>query len=159
MNPPCRTQSAHAGKKNMKNIKPKLRQKKDGLTALTAIVFAYAFMEAVGITCPIRYLTGISCAGCGMSRAWLSLLKGDVAAAFAFHPLFMLPPVALGFWLCREKLSEKMRKLLLWLLIAAFLLTYVVRLADPACSIVMADPSRGKMAEIFLYFLHQYKKP
>ena len=47
------------------------------LRALGGIVLFYVVIESLGVTCPILYLTGISCAGCGMSRAWLSLLRGD----------------------------------------------------------------------------------
>lgn len=62
--------------------------RKNDLQAILIIAAFYAVMELAGITCPIRYLTGISCAGCGMSRAWISLLRLDAASAFAYHPLF-----------------------------------------------------------------------
>ena len=43
------------------------------VSALAGIALFYVLIESLGVTCPIRFLTGISCAGCGMSRAWLSL--------------------------------------------------------------------------------------
>ena len=58
------------------------------IQALAAVALFYIVIESLGVTCPILFLTGISCAGCGMSRAWLSLLRLDLAGAFAFHPLF-----------------------------------------------------------------------
>ena len=61
------------------------------IQALAAVALFYIVIESLGVTCPILFLTGISCAGCGMSRAWLSLLRLDLAGAFAFHPLFWLP--------------------------------------------------------------------
>lgn len=36
--------------------------------------------------CPSRALLGLPCPGCGMTRALAALLRGDFAAAFAFHP-------------------------------------------------------------------------
>ena len=39
------------------------------LGAVLAVVLLYGGMEALGVTCPIRFFTGVSCAGCGMSRA------------------------------------------------------------------------------------------
>jgi hypothetical protein len=37
---------------------------------------------------------GIPCPGCGLTRATLALLRGDVASALHFHPLvFVLAPV------------------------------------------------------------------
>ena len=49
------------------------------------------------ILCPVRYVTGVPCPFCGMTRAWLAALRGDVAAALRFHPLFLLgPPLLLA---------------------------------------------------------------
>lgn len=40
---------------------------------------------------------GIPCPGCGLTRATLALLRGDVALAYHFHPLvFVLSPVYIG---------------------------------------------------------------
>ncbi len=41
-----------------------------------------------GVTiCPYRNCTGGACPGCGMTRALASLVKGDVATAWYYHPL------------------------------------------------------------------------
>ena len=42
-----------------------------------------------------------------MSRAWLSLLRGDLAAAFAFHPLFWLPVPAAALLLFQRRLPKR----------------------------------------------------
>lgn len=60
-------------------------------------------------SCPLRWLTGLFCAGCGSTRALHALLHGDVGKAFAFNPLLVvLAPVmplmaasAAGWWLPR----------------------------------------------------------
>lgn len=44
------------------------------ITSVAAVVVLYVILESFGVTCPIKYITGISCAGCGMSRAWIALL-------------------------------------------------------------------------------------
>jgi len=41
-----------------------------------------AFITLTGIGCPIRFSTGISCPGCGMSRAVLLMLSGLFQALF-----------------------------------------------------------------------------
>ena len=64
------------------------------LTVTAAIIAAVILYGLLDITCPIKELTGIPCPGCGMTRAYLSLLQGDISAAFAFHPLFPTVPVA-----------------------------------------------------------------
>jgi hypothetical protein len=44
--------------------------------------------------CPTALFIGIPCPGCGLTRATLALLRGDVAGALHFHPLvFVLAPV------------------------------------------------------------------
>jgi hypothetical protein len=44
--------------------------------------------------CPTALLLGVPCPGCGLTRATLALLRGDVQAALAFHPLvFLLAPL------------------------------------------------------------------
>ena len=57
-----------------------------------------AFITLTGIGCPIRFFIGISCPGCGMSRAVLLMLSGHFQAAFRMHPLVyaVLPA---GVWL------------------------------------------------------------
>ncbi len=37
--------------------------------------------------CFLRHYTGVPCAGCGLTRAFAALGRGDFAAAVALHPL------------------------------------------------------------------------
>lgn len=48
--------------------------------------------------CPVRYLTGLYCPGCGSLRALHALLHGDLRRAWAMNPLMvvMLPFVTYG---------------------------------------------------------------
>lgn len=51
----------------------------------------------VSLPCPVRLLAGVPCPGCGMTRAFVALLGGDVAAAWAYNPFFLAPAaVTLG---------------------------------------------------------------
>ena len=44
--------------------------------------------------CPMATVLGIPCPGCGLTRATLALLRGDVRGALALHPLvFVLAPL------------------------------------------------------------------
>jgi hypothetical protein len=48
--------------------------------------------------CPMASSLGIPCPGCGLTRATLALLHGDVGAALRFHPLVaVLAPLFIGF--------------------------------------------------------------
>ncbi|WP_207662140.1 DUF2752 domain-containing protein [Clostridium sp. AM58-1XD] len=67
--------------------------KKNRWFILLLILAAYVAVTSLTIGCPIRYVTGIPCPGCGMTRAFLSLLSGHVREAFSYHPLFWAVPV------------------------------------------------------------------
>lgn len=48
---------------------------------------------SITLGCPFRRILGIPCPFCGMTRAVLSALRLDFAAAFHYHPLFFLAPL------------------------------------------------------------------
>ena len=108
-----------------------------------AVVLLYGGMEALGITCPIRFFTGISCAGCGMSRAWLALLRGDISAAWGYHPLFWIPVLAAGLFLFRRHIPRRVLRGAVWAGAVLFLAVYALRMADPGDSIVTFAPQTG----------------
>lgn len=79
---------------------------KRDLGAVAVIVGFYAVLFALGVTCPIKFITGVSCPGCGMTRAWLCLLSGKSALALHYHPLVWLPPVVVAVYLLRKRLPK-----------------------------------------------------
>lgn len=117
------------------------------------VVFVFYFTE---IGCPIKWVTGISCAGCGLTRACLAALQLRFSAAFSYHPLFWLVPVVLVLYLIRERLPVWLRESLLWGCVAAFLIAYVIRLTDPSDAIVVADPSSGLIARA-IHFISSWR--
>lgn len=54
------------------------------VSAIAVVVLLYLILEGFGITCPIKFLTGISCAGCGMSRAWIAVFIWILHGHFTF---------------------------------------------------------------------------
>ena len=126
--------------------------------AAAGVVLFYAVLARAGIGCPIRFLSGISCAGCGMSRAWLSLLRGDFVAAAFYHPLFWLPPLAVLVWLLRGRLPRKLAACLAWTACALFLAVYAWRMADPEDSIVVFHPESGLLFRSWRTVLRFLKK-
>lgn len=112
--------------------------KRKDLTVLAGIMLFYVALEAAGVTCPIKYLTGVSCAGCGMSRAWLALLRGDLVAAFAYHPLVLLPVPAALLFLLRKRLPRWVFDVGFWVCGGLFLAVYLIRLVLPGDVVVFA---------------------
>jgi hypothetical protein len=71
------------------------------LGAVAAVVMLRLFDPATsGLfpPCPLRYLTGWYCPGCGSLRAMHQLLQGNLRAAWALNPLtiLLLPFLAYG---------------------------------------------------------------
>lgn len=121
------------------------------LRPLAEIALFYVLIESLGITCPILFLTGISCAGCGMSRAWLALLCGDLAAAFAFHPLFWLPVPAAALLFFRQRIPGRAFRWGIGAVCALFLVVYLVRLFTMRDPVVVFHPSQGLIGRLVFY--------
>lgn len=117
--------------------------RRNDVGAVLIIAALYLGMELLGVTCPILFLTGISCAGCGMSRAWLALLRLDLSSAFAYHPLFWLPVPAAAVLLLRRRIPGTVYRLTLGGMAALFLAVYAVRLLSPEDTVVVFAPSQG----------------
>ena len=127
---------------NKRNNKRK-NERKELICAVTAVVVLYTAMESIGITCPIKFITGISCAGCGMSRAWMAFLHLDIAKAFAYHPLFWLVPIAVIVLLCKSKINIKFYKIFMFTIAGAFVIVYLYRMFIGDGNVVVFEPQNN----------------
>lgn len=105
--------------------------------ALLSVLAVYAVLAAIGHGCPIRFVTGIPCPGCGLSRAYLALLELDFAGAFRYHPLFWAVPLLFGLCLWYGRKKERAAGIAAAVVGAAFLGVYLYRLStgDPAVAV------------------------
>lgn len=110
------------------------------ITSVAAVVVLYVILESFGVTCPIKYITGISCAGCGMSRAWIALLHFNIHEAFMYHPLFFLPPVVVIVMLLKSKINIKFYKIFMFTMAGAFVIVYLYRMFIGTGDIVVFEP-------------------
>lgn len=122
--------------------------KKEDLAAAGTIVGIYGMMGMMGITCPILFMTGISCAGCGMTRAWMSLLRLDFKSAFYYHPLFWLPALMIILFLFNKKIFRKWY----WVWAALFLAVYGIRMFTGQDEIVVFRPTEGFVYRMVAFF-------
>ena len=120
-----------------------LKKHKDLISLVGTIVFIYAVFHFVGIGCPIKFVTGISCLGCGMTRAWLSVLRFDLAEAFHYHPLFILPPAAAIVYFAKSKINLKIYKIIMLTIVIAFITIYLYRLLFTDGDIVVFEPENN----------------
>ena len=64
------------------------------LVALGIVGAGVALVALGPPLCPTAFFLGFPCPGCGLTRATLALLRGDVGWAFHLHPLvFVLSPL------------------------------------------------------------------
>lgn len=72
-----------------------------GLSLFVAIAI---LLQVSSIGCPIKFITGMSCPGCGLTRAWESVLFLNIGDAVRFHPFFwVVPLVFLAFAVSKNK--------------------------------------------------------
>lgn len=130
----------------------KMNKKKltDVLIVISIIVSYVLVMNVLHITCPIKWLTGISCAGCGMTRAWYAALKLDFVLAFSYHPLFLIPPIAIVMYLFKEWINKKVYMIVIVLIIALFIIIYVYRILFQQGEVVVFHPKDGLIYKIFI---------
>lgn len=70
-------------------IKESVKQKSCKLLGTHLAVLGSLILECF-FGCPFYRILGISCPGCGMTRAWLCFLRGEWGQAVSYH-LFFLP--------------------------------------------------------------------
>lgn len=109
------------------------------LAILGAGFAAHLFGIAPGklaiLPCPVHFITGVECPGCGMTRACIALAGGDIRQALHYNPLslglvllagvFALFPSRIRlFWL---RLPPGIRACATWTMLAFVLFFWVYR--------------------------------
>ena len=102
-----------------------MKLKNLGIFTLTVLLYI-AFMTITGIGCPIRWFTGISCPGCGMSRAFISLLRLDFAAAFRYHPMIYPLLIFIPYYFLGSEKTPRRRKLKKFFLAVVIIMFFFV---------------------------------
>ena len=128
--------------------KRKSHRRIEVITSVAAVVVLYVILESFGVTCPIKYITGISCAGCGMSRAWIALMHFNIHEAFMYHPLFFLPPVVVIVMLLKSKINIKIYKIIIFTIIIMFAIVYMCRLIWSGDDVVVFEPENNILFRI-----------
>ena len=118
------------------------------IIAIITIITIYGFFSLLKRGCPIKYWTGISCAGCGMTRAWQSLLTGHIQEAFSYHPLLLLPPFLLLIILLRNKIPTRIFRRIMAATAVLFLGVYIARLLNPKDTIIVIDLKQGALFQL-----------
>ena len=72
----CLTFSLRNGLKNSDLVK------RTGIIVLLGLAYGcFADITGISVPCPVRYLTGVLCPGCGITTLFLSVAHGDLQSA------------------------------------------------------------------------------
>ena len=63
---------------------------KENLKDYFLIIFAFFFCFMFSYHCPIYYFLGIPCPGCGITRAFIMLIKGDIIMSLKYNPTLFI---------------------------------------------------------------------
>lgn len=104
------------------------------------------------VGCPIRKVTGYSCPGCGMTRAYIALfLNADIKTAYYYHPLFFLG-LPIAFLIISELFgfTNKFTRRMLVFFAIILLIVYFIRLFGGFSNNLPLDKTNDN---IFTYIL------
>ncbi|MCI9352747.1 MAG: DUF2752 domain-containing protein [Lawsonibacter sp.] len=59
---------------------------------LHLVLLGFLVLDGV-LGCPVYRCFGVTCPGCGLTRAWLCFLRGDWPGAIRWHLLFLPAPL------------------------------------------------------------------
>lgn len=119
----------------MKTIKDYLRIFKDfifkyyimiiiiGIYILLSIIFHFT-------SCISKLLIGIPCPGCGITRAFLCLIKFDFKGVVYYNPLIFIVPIICWIIIFKERpiINKIYKSRLFWILIMSLILiVYIIR--------------------------------
>ena len=131
-------------------MRGKLRQYQD-LLIVAGVLAAYVLWGCfLPMKCPIAWLTGISCPGCGITRAFVSVCRLDFAKAWYYHPMiFYLIPVAPVLAVAYFRKAKKLTEVLLWVTAGLMIAVYLYRQLALHSPVLEAAWSNGWIASLF----------
>ena len=99
------------------------------------IIIGILFILAVSglYDCPLDFIVGIPCPLCGITRAFISVCRGDFSSAFYYHPLWPVIMIwlilfllhFLGFISLPKKLIDAAGWVLVFLLISCYVIRHI----------------------------------
>ena len=130
---------------------------KTAILSITSVAAVYAVMMLLGVTCPIKFLTGVSCPGCGMTRAFLSAIRFNFADAFHYHPLWICVIPAFGtlFYLKKYKKARAFN-IALTIMCATMISVYLYRMINGESDVVVFELENSIVYRIFSALIKRF---
>ncbi len=113
------------------------KKKSENIKIFISVAAGLAFLGFLtykGIyKCPMKLLFGIPCPCCGITRAMISLLKGNIRESFYYHPVWPIIILTGALEFMYEfgylKITSKTAGLIAVPAIIALIICYIIRLA------------------------------
>lgn len=95
-------------------------------------IFVFGLFIVFIYKCPFLLIFRFPCPGCGLSRAMLSFIYGDISEAIRYHPLFPLVIFDFCYLIIRpkHKFPVWIEVLLLIISVLLFILVYIYRIIN-----------------------------
>ncbi|MGM9971998.1 MAG: DUF2752 domain-containing protein [Anaeroplasmataceae bacterium] len=102
--------------------------KKSWIPLVILLVYIITTHLLFETSCPIKLITGLPCPGCGMTRAFISLLKLDIIKAFNYHALFIIVPFIIFIFIFQERpiINKLFNSKILWSVVIALFIGYFI---------------------------------
>jgi hypothetical protein len=108
------------------------------LILLVGIATSRAWITAYAPHCMMHRLTGLDCPGCGGTRAFFALSRGDLLQSIRYNPWALILMIGLGIWGIKRAIRAvapshplgiplKMRSDTLWSILGLLILFGVLR--------------------------------
>ena len=79
---------------------------RDSIILLAGILYAvFVRLTGLAVPCIFRALTGWQCPGCGITRACLSLIKGEIRTSFSYNPFLYIAGPCIIYLIVRGDLN------------------------------------------------------
>lgn len=121
---------------------------------ISIIILSYVvFLKLLGMTCIFKNMFGVSCPGCGMTRACISALTFNFKQAFYYHPLWiaLIPTVLLLIYFYLKE-HKKLFKITIIISLCLLIGVYIIRLIFGDHNIVYIDFTKGYIYSWFQSF-------
>lgn len=112
-----------------------LKRNRDMFTVLLCLLLYCILSAYIYIPCPVFWLTGVSCPGCGITRSLLSILRLDFVSAISYNPsifwIIAITPVLMILY-CKKQI--KPMRMLILITAVIMIIVYMIRfliLHDP----------------------------
>lgn len=106
--------------------------------------------------CIFKSIVWVPCPGCGLTRAWISFIKGNISEAFYWHPLFlMIPVLAILILLYFKGSFIKYRRYILLsivTIVGLYFIVYIVRMIILFPSVEPLDYNSHSFINRLIYY-------